>query len=575
MEKVLSLLMLAQVVAEKPAIQRASVPMDAVAVALQDVATVSGDAALYRYVWVPSGEETDCDLVDVAVNTAISTAGNPVNGIRLGGGLVMRYDLSVLCPKEADFQKLVENWERFADDEPYFLVASDGRAQVCKITRACEVVDTERTLGKVNPGDTLPLLGSYSDENEWWEVTFQGQTAYIAKENGEKQIKGRVFGLHCGREAESLVLATGSQVPLVRAEWFVRKILSTLDAGLYYEFRGIEKSPDENISDIDHLLRKFGGVKLDTFRDLGSDQKTVTVISGVTGDGRKVLYITGSQNRPTINQGLIVITQDAIDGQTADAKADPLLNLLDHKYDGIELFLELPNGFILYSLHAGDLNGDGKFDPKEGEGALVREAPPELVSDTTIPAPHGSRLQPAISCIRCHCIKRGELEPDGWIPVERDLAKLLRAGLDVFGDKTDKEAVEKLAAQYTGDFDKLFQRARDDFADAMLRLVGEPGKEFSVVTEQHSRLSKMYNSFWFDTVTASVACRELGFTVTDEKAAAAMLKRLLPPLPPTEGVSPEDARLGALKAGLGLRRIQWEAVYADAALRTVEALKQR
>lgn len=571
-------------IAEKGEPKRAGIPMDAVSLALEDISQASHQAPYFRYVWVSTNDPSDAAAVDVGVNTAISRSPLPIKGIRLGGNQLLRYDLRLLAPQESDLKTISDLWEQFEKDEPYFLVSGIDVKTVVIITEDAKVHTPQETLGTAKSGEKLPYLGDMTDkENQWFRVTYQGQAAFVLQSKARKEsgeAKARVMGPHVGDEAAQLVIGTHSQVPIVRHDYFLRKTLSTLEGGLYYEFRGIEAAPDDKQSDIEFFLETFAGVTETDIAKLRSDQKVAMFRSNVTGKPRSVVLFAGAQGRISVNQGLVAITQDMRDSDV-DPLADPLLNLLRHKFPAIELFAEMQNGMIAYGLYTGDINGDGEYDAAQGEGELVRSAPDDIASDATVPAPHTTRLQPAISCIRCHIQQRGEVQPEGWLDLTNDVQKMLKSRLDVFGEKPnhfpDQDTVDRLAGLYSGDLTKPLRRARDDFAEAMLRLTGNPGDESaSSVTLTHQRIGKVYNAYWYDLVTPETACRELGFDVDGEPAAINLLKRLLPPLAPDHiGISPEDARLGALKAGVSINRLQWEAVYADAAARTIHTLLEQ
>jgi hypothetical protein len=64
------------------------------------------------------------------------------------------------------------------------------------------------------------------------------------------------------------------------------------------------------------------------------------------------------------------------------------------------------------------------------DGTLQREVPPNIAAARNIPAPHETRLQPAIDCLDCHG------KHDMWIPAPNTVKSLVKAGrLDILGDK--------------------------------------------------------------------------------------------------------------------------------------------
>lgn len=584
---------------EQIQVKRLSVPLDAVKLALLDVANFTDDAAFFRYVWVPGNEKDHCDAVDFSVNVAMSRASTLVKGVRIGENRLIRYDLRVLAPDEEDIKEIGELWEKFAEDESYFLVNSetdqlgfDETKIVIIVKEGSEIVNTKDTLERPKVDSEWKWLDDFKDDNgEWYVIEYNGEKAYVAKSfckletrktkkaGGEEKKQVRVLGPHLGKEAPILIEATLSQVPIVRHDYFIRKILSTVEGGLYYEFRGIVASPNDNQTDLEFLLLDKFKVKIEDFVNSNNDQKVAMMRSKVTGKPRATLFIAGAR-RVTANQGLIVLTLD-LDEDEAVEFNDPFLDILNHKYQGIELFAELGNGMTLYALYTGDLNGNGKFEKDNGEGVLVREVPPQIATDHKVPAPHSNRLQPAISCMRCHNQIVDGKQQEGWIDHPNDVIKLVGAGLDIFGQRNDKqpkfETINRKAGLYTGDFDKVFRRARDDYAEAILRLNGNPGtEEQSTVTLAVDQIVQIYHAYWFDLVTPKKACEELGFGVETDEQAVQWLNEILPVLPSDElGIHPEDVRLGALKAGLSINRFQWDAVFADASNRTIETLQSK
>lgn len=556
-------------------------PADAAAIAQRDALQAGDNARYFRYVWNPSRSAMDAAVIDVAVNTAWSQSRVLVRGYRLSNRQVLRYDLRQLAP--FDLSRALTNWEKFAEDEPYFLQNGFAVAANFAVIKSKNAKIQSGTTIILRPkvGDKFEVKGEITHSSKkWLEISVQGKTGFIlasscSVKGANGAVAARTFAPHVA-SSSNLIIATGSQVPIVRGDYFVRKSLSTLDGGLYYQIRNITKSPDSKVSDLDHWLQSFAGVTEDDVAKLRSDQKVAMFRSEVTAKPRAVLLFTGAQGRASVNQGLVAITQDMADGDV-DPKADPIANLLRHKFEGIEAFAEMQNGMIAFALFTGDLNGDGKYDPSKGEGKLVNSVPDNIAKDHTVPAPHTARLQPAISCIRCHSQKRGTQQPEGWLPLKNDVTTLLRSKLDVFGEKSDGfpdfKTLDRLAGLYAGDLTKPLTRARDDLSEATLRLTQIPATDGkSTVSQVHTHLSSYYRKYWFDTVKPVDACVELGFEVSEENAVK-LLNALLPPLPADEiGISPEDSRLGALKAGIAINRLQWEQVYADAALRTANTI---
>ena len=565
--------------AEEP--KRLSVPMNAVDTATADATAHPLDAGHWRYVWVQDGEKETKGKLDVCLNFALSRSALPYRTVPLGNGTVARVDLRLLAPREADRKELAKVWKRMADTEPYFLVDLATTKDILAADGPVEIVSGDKVLRTLAKGERVRCDGKQQFNGHLWYSVADGGFVLAAEVELVAVELKRAIGPHCGPNGLRLHALTGSAVPVVRYEWFVRVALSTLEDGLYYEFRGIKESPDDKITDVDFFLKTFAGVTESEVRKLSVDPRNKVAMFHikVTGKPRAVVFFSGAQSKVVTNQGLVVLTQDLFD-ESVEAEQDPIRNLLDAQYDGIEAFLELANGTVAYALFGGDLDGDGVFEvdgDKGEEGKLVRSAPDNLVADHTVPEPYTRRLQPAISCIRCHVRPHDGKAPEGWIPVENDVQKLVAGGLDVFGDVTDgkpkAETVDLLAGLYQGRIEKPLGRARDDLAESILRITGDAGdKKQSSTTKLHGGLSADYAAYWYTPVSAEIACRELGFDVEPTEAAKT-LARLLPALPADEfGIRPEDPVLGALKAGIAVRRQQFEQVYADAATRTIETL---
>lgn len=552
-------LMLASTLPAVAAVRQAQ----AVSVATADAAAMPSPGTL-RYVWLHADGPELVRAVDVAVNTACGQTSVLSRTVPIGSG-VLRVDLANYAQDEAGLRSLVQTWERFAETEPYFLQPIGLlAAQSFAVSAETPLRVRGKNVGKIPAGTIVVPLRTVdgSEDSRWHEVEFQGVRGFIpvtaVKVTDGAAVEGRVFGEHCGQDAVQLSALCSTSVPIVRADWLVVRMLSTLDGGLYYEFRGIGKSTDSKVSDFELFLRTFAGVTDRDVAALGSDSKVAMLRSNVTGKPRAVLLFSGAQAKSPVNQGLVAITQDPADGDV-DPGADPLLNLAQASYAAIEVFAEMPNGLIAYGLYSGDLDGNGVFDRSKKEGEIQREAPPNIVVDHTVPEPHTARLQPAISCIRCHSKKLGEDWTDGWLPAPNDVATLLDSGLDVFGDvRLAGGGINRIASLYSGSWDKPFNRARDDHAEALLRLVGIPPEGQTAVSVAHGAVVAVYGRYAFDLVTPAVACAELGVQVGEN---ARETFSAVVPAASADGLAIEDVRIGALKAGLAINRLQWEAVY--------------
>jgi hypothetical protein len=327
--------------------------------------------------------------------------------------------------------------------------------------------------------------------------------------------------------------------------------LSTLNGGIYYKLLGLERNPAQGTAQ-DAFFAKFGYDPVAVAK-LRADQRVAMFKSKVTGRPRRVDFFRGQGVRPDSGTGLGTITFDIAE-EDVGPDFDPIRNLLVFKDRAREVIVERANG-----LHAFALFND--------KGELQESAPDKVVKDHTIPVPYPARLQPAISCLRCH----GPF--DGWQPAPNDVKLMLAGYLNVFDDLADKKGIipdtlDRLAGLYAGDLSKALRRGRDDYSDAVYVVTGG-----QTVPQAAANIAAVFLDYNYTDVDAAMACRELGYSVPADKAIY-YLNVILPPLAKDiVGIAPEDPILGALKVGLKVQRYQWESVYADAAFRVMQTRK--
>ena len=342
-----------------------------------------------------------------------------------------------------------------------------------------------------------------------------------------------------------LTLSAGA---VYRADWWLKMALDTLDGGQYYEFRQLPLSTDvelKDLSEFDRYLRGRG-VFVRATQDAGGERRAAITASDVTGKPRRADFGV------SLAGGLWSITRDIADGGQ-QAERHPLRNLIDFKDQGREVFVTLPNGMIEYTL----------FD---GQGKLVREAPPELVRDHNVPPPYTARLRPARSCIICH----NTAPADGWREMPNDVQTILRSGrLDVVADvadatRTREEVIDQLASLYGLEVDAadgLLGRARRDYNAAVARTV-PTGIAFAPDVSLVSSIGKLVKEVLYDydyqRIDGRRAALELGYTFDD--TVKDPLSKVLGPDDPTREI---DGVAAYLRAGLRINRADFEVLYQD------------
>lgn len=347
-------------------------------------------------------------------------------------------------------------------------------------------------------------------------------------------------------QAVALTGLASSGGAIYRADWLLVKMLSTLEGGRYYDFLQVDRGTPKTGTQQSEWLATLGVFEKQT-QLLSGDQRAGIFRSAVTGKPRRldVFYGLGRGGN------LVSITHDVSDDDV-QAEKHPIRNLLNIEQVAHEIIVERPNG-----LHA--------FALTNGKGEFVDSAPDNVAADSTIPAPHTRRLQPAISCIRCHG------PHDGWQPFANDVQTILRSGLDVFTDLADatstrEQIIDRLAGLYAGDLDAAdgpLGRARRNYLAATFRIVGgarlgdpKADKPLSSVSHLSALCGSIYQQQRYDLVTPARAALELGYqggTLDDA-------------LGPVDTMSSVDPIVGSLRAGLSVNRSDWETVFADAAL---------
>ena len=534
---------------------------DVIDLATKDIEGVPPvDRQYTRYIWVTPDEPEFKEATQALSHTVNSISSTSVisRPVPLGKDklLVLRIDLRSYSDKRID--EVVNIWEEFRFDPRFNLLLTKD---TLKFSENPPKFPTRTKQKKVKVEPYVAVDGKTYDYK------------YVESDELSNDDVVRVVGEHLDTKLIStLIDATRSQAPIVSHGYFVTRALATIKdkglfktlyGGLYYDLLGIKKGFPKG-TDEDNLLEKLGvgniaeGITAEKIFDrLRSDQRVAVFKSGVTGKPRRVDFFKTLASRDS--QSIYITTRD-LRTQDIDIGQHPIMNLLKVKDAAREAIWEMPNGLLGYAIF-------------NGEGALQDEVPPDVAADTTIPSPYGTRLQPAISCMRCHKTIRG------WQPVQNDVKKLLGKYLDLFDDITKKkpdDAIIRIAGLYAGNPEfKLLPRGRDDYSSSVLRATGpwEKSKDQMDVAERVSdKLRDIYARYNYKSIDASMALTDLGISGVAQKDAPDHLKKLLPPVPIfADGVIQEDPRIGALMVGLSINRVDWDLVYAFAAARKQKA----
>lgn len=473
-------------------------PSQAVALATDDVLRVPAHQQPFvRYVWTGKDRQTHGAL-EFTVNSALSHATTLVPSRIVAGGELVRIDLAALAPRDADLKRLLTVWEGLDVAEPYF--------------HTVRVVST----------------APYTKDGKTW--------------TGKRVAE---LALHTGLDKHLLLASlTQSRVPIVRADWFIVRALSTANGGRYYDFRGTEKS-DKNKTAQEKWLEKAGTSEA-LVAGLRSDERTAMVRSGVTGKPRRADLFYGTGVRPSTGLPLVSITHDV---RTNDVAAinNPFKSLLVLKDAAREAFRTLPSGLREMALF-------------NGAGELQASVPQDVAADHTIPPPYDNTLQGLLSCIACH---GGD---EMFKSLRNDLRTVLRSGGDVLADLSAKgdrdDTLDRLAGLYSGELNEPLRAARFAHAMTVYRLTGG-----MTVQDVCGKITTIRNAYDFEIVTPAKAVAELG--------GEGEFSAVVPALPSVAGVTPEGAFVLLLRAGVGLNRKDWEQDFSDIALRAETARRNK
>ncbi len=540
----------------------------ALAVAAAAMRTVPAEEHRYvRFVWVTDRKHETWQGTSLAMNM-LSQRPNirRPEKVELGETLAM-VNLSHYAGGEK-LDKLVRDWEEFRFDWRFNLLL------------------TEETI-EFAVGEGVPR-----GKKEWAVVEVppflhsDGKTytkKWVERDNplGDKDVV-RVVGEHVDRRLMAeMIDRTGSQAPVVSHKYFVWRALSTIKddepyatlfGGLYYDLAGIPQKSKKG-SDKDNLLQLLGVGSVEAgitskvlFDRLESDQKTAVFRSEVTGSERAIEYLRTLAAKDS--QSIAVFTLDVKRRSSVNIAKRAMMNLIAFKPDGSEGIFEKSNGLQGYVI----------FDDKDN---LLQSVASDIACDRTVPAPHSTDLQGPIGCIRCH-------GPEGGWRISRNDVKTLTGGkLDIIDDLNfrnelsrkknfgyKKDLFERLAGLYSGDLEfTVLPRAREDYARAVLRATG-PWKDSKTQTDvvklASAKLGAIYAEAAYNSVTAMTVTEDLGIPCKDNKEAAAVLTKLLPPIPtinPNSYGIEEDPNVKALAKGMAINPVNYALVYSFIAKR--------
>lgn len=365
-------------------------------------------------------------------------------------------------------------WEKLADNDPYF------HALLVK-----EVVDVrEETVEELMPyghwrrkSDNArvdPEVGRADRETYWFQLVENKRVARrVKKETKKRETVTSAAPWLPAPDVAALVLLTGSQAPVVRADWFVAwtSIQSGRKGSGYYDFLGFKSLKD---------AEELAGLDRKAAIRLRKEIAALVSESGVALNNRQVFrYQTISGD-----------WWETLDSNTSTAEQNAIsrFDWGDFKFDATEVYFSLPNG--LFGLAAANNQG------------VLQETVPDTIAPNHVSRSNDRRIHPGLSCIECHT---GGLQPiDDW-------ARSVYQGPENPGSEiplasVDPKQLKRLRQLYLSPLKSRLKKDVLEYADALLLVNGlTPEKNSSAYADQWYRYS--YTSLGPDEVAL-----ELGVT---------------------------------------------------------------
>ena len=266
-----------------------------------------------------------------------------------------------------------------------------------------------------------------------------------------------------------LIATTGSQTPVVRADWFLNRTAVQEGRGEagYYDFLQLTSRKD---------AEKLAGLDRARAEEIFREKAAVIQDSGVAVGGGRQIFRYGT------TAGGWWETRDTLADKGMRDRRNPVRNLLDdYRHDAEEIVFTLPNrlpGFYL----------------SDAAGKRAAFAPPDIASDNRSPS-NDKRVHSCLSCVRCHT--RG-----GLIPFE----DLFRGRFDDSLRAADDKLERRLRSVYLGPILRDFKRDTEDFAAAIEEASGMKAEAASAA------YARQWSRYADEPVDAKRAAAETGFT---------------------------------------------------------------
>lgn len=231
----------------------------------------------------------------------------------------------------------------------------------------------------------------------------------------------------------ALALATGSNVPIVRADWFLYQTAVVEDRGeaSYYGFLNLKTRDD---------IWKLTALDVAAARRLQKEIAALVDQSGVAINNRQVIRF----------QALAGGYWFTLDAKSSKGQSNVVRILNgDFRHDAEEIYFVLPNE--LYGYAASAANGE-----------LQKSVPPDIAPRDDQSTSRDSRIHPGLSCIRCHV--------EGLRPIDDWARSVYQGELQLTSPDYDK--YKRLKQLYLSDLPGKMEDDIRIFAKAVFRTNG-------------------------------------------------------------------------------------------------------
>lgn len=303
------------------------------------------------------------------------------------------------------------------------------------LSREAELVK----LHVVSPGLWRLDLRDYGFKAQTWDAlpdpyfTIPIKKDYQVLQNGQWVVK--TFDIRASApwtNQTKLLALTQSQVPIVRADWFLVQTSQQIDreGTGYYDWLRVKNRKD---------FQDLVGLDQKKAESLQKEIRAIVARSGVTLNNRQIIRfatITGSY----------WVTLDVINQKD---NRNALRNLNgDYKHDAEEIYGNLPNGLFAFFL-------------SDAQGNRQDAAPDNIAADHQAPG-NDKRVHIGHSCIRCHTVGIQPIKDWGRKVYTKNVALT----------SPDYEKLRRLRRLYLTDLEKYIRRDVSDYSETVLSLTG-------------------------------------------------------------------------------------------------------